>query len=118
MVGNDNHRDAAAPPGPRPRNDNHPDAAAPPGPRPRDDLFDEVSLSGGSVAVALGILSLDAAHSLSLAMQNAVVEQQNGWAMQRIVLAKAMDQLLRNDIGDRAVDMILRLFNPSEQPAK
>lgn len=99
-------------------NDNHRDPASPTGSPPRDDLVDEMSLSGGSVAVALGILSLDAAHSLSLAMQNAIVEQQNGWAMQRIVLAKAMDQLMRNDVGDRAVEMILRLFNPTEQPAK
>ena len=101
-----------------PSNDNHQNAPPPPGTRPRDDQFDEMSLSGGSVAVALGILSLDAAHSLSLAMQNAVVEQQNGWTMQRMVMAKAVDQLLRNDVGDRAVDLLLRLFNRPEPPAE
>jgi hypothetical protein len=76
-----------------------------------------MSLSGGPSLVALGLMSLDAAHSLSLAMQNAVVEQQNGWTMQRIIMAKAADQLLRNDAGDRAVDMLLRAFNRSDQPA-
>lgn len=74
--------------------------------------FDEMSLSGGSVAVALGMVSLDAAHSLALAMQNAVVEQQNAWIMQRTVMAKAMDQLLRNDAADRAMDLMLRLLEP------
>lgn len=98
-------------------NDNDPDALPPP--RPRDEsanLYDETSLSGGSVAVALGLLSLDAAHSLSLAMQNAVVEQQNGWTMQRIVMLKAVDQLMRNPAGDRAVDMLLRVFGRPDQP--
>ncbi len=101
-----------------PSNDNHQNTPPPPGPGPREDQIDEMSLSGGSVAVALGILSLDAAHSLSLAMQNAVVEQQNGWTMQRMVMAKAVDQLLRNDAGDRAVDLLLRLFNRPEPPAE
>jgi hypothetical protein len=32
-------------------------------------------------------------------------------------MAKAADQLLRNDAGDRAVDMLLRAFNRSDQPA-
>jgi Killing trait len=95
-------------------NDNDQNASPPPGTRPRDDMYDELSLSGGSVAVALGILSLDAAHSLSLAMQNAVVEQQNSWAMQRIVMTKAMDQLLRNNAGDRAVDLLLHLFDRTD----
>jgi Killing trait len=105
MPCNDNDQNAPPPPDP-------------PGPRPRDAQFDEMSLSGGSVAVALGIVSLDAAHSLSLAMQNAVVEQQNGWTMQRMVMAKAVDQLLRNDAGDRAVDLLLRLFNRPEPSAQ
>jgi hypothetical protein len=95
-------------------NDNDQNASPPPGPRPHDDSYDEMSLSGGSVAVALGILSLDAAHSLSLAMQNAVVEQQNSWAMQRIVTTKAIDQLLRNNAGDRAVDLLLHFFDRTD----
>lgn len=100
-------------------NDNDQNAPPPPplGPRPRDELYDEMSLSGGSAAVALGILSLDAAHSLSLAMQNAVVEQQNSWAMQRIVMTKAIDQLLRNNAGDRAVDLLLHFFDRPGAPS-
>lgn len=96
-------------------NDNDQDTTPP---RPRSDpsgQFDEMSLSGGSVAVALGMVSLDAAHSLSLAMQNAVVEQQNGWTMQRIVMTKAVDQLLRNNAGDRAVDLLLHFFDRTDQ---
>ncbi len=89
--------------------------------RPRSDAMsqiDEMSLSGGTVAVALGMISLDAAHSLSLALQNAVVEQQNSWMMQRCVMAKAVDQLLRNSAGDRAVDLMMRLFDPAAKPDK
>ncbi len=92
-------------------------ASAPPGPGLRDEEFDEMSLSGGSFAVALGITALDAAHSLSLAMQNAVVEQQHGWTMQRIVMTRAMDQLLRSDVGVRAVDTILGKSNRADPPA-
>jgi hypothetical protein len=93
-------------------NDN--DHDAPPPPRSRSEFggqFDEISLTGGAVGVALGMVSLDAAHSLSLAMQNAVVEQQNSWTMQRIVMTKAVDQLLRNNAGDRAVDLLLHFFD-------
>lgn len=99
-------------------NDRDHDKNAPPPQDAREEQVDEMSLSGGSVAVALGIASLDAAHSLSLAMQNAVVEQQHGWAMQRIVMTRAMDQLLRNDVGDRALDAMLGKFNRADQPAR
>ncbi len=94
-------------------NDNDPAAPGAARPRQREDglgQFDELSLSGGSASVALGLVTIDAAHSLSLAMHNAVVEQQNGWTMQRAVTAKAVHQMLRNDVGDRAVDLLLGLL--------
>jgi Killing trait len=99
-------------------NDNDSDSVPP---RSRSDAAsqtEEMSLSGGTVAVALGMISLDAAHSLSLALQNAVVEQQNSWLMQRCVMAKAVDQLLRNSAGDRAVDLMMRLFDPAAKTDK
>jgi len=69
--------------------------------------LDDLSLSGASTSVAIGMLYVDAAHSLSLAMQNAVVEQQNGWAIHRSVMFKAVEQFLKNDAGERAIDILL-----------
>lgn len=97
-------------------NDNGQTSSSPPPPHDEAYNYDEMSLRGGPSAVALGLAQLDAAHSMGLAMQNAVVEQQNGWAMQRIVMVKAVDQLLRNNAGDRAVDALLRQFTQSQQP--
>jgi hypothetical protein len=97
-------------------NDN--DAGAVPPRSERASQMEEMSLSGGALAVALGMVSLDAAHSLGLALQNAVVEQQNSWIMQRAVMAKAVDQLLRNNAGDRAVDLMMRLFDPASTTDK
>lgn len=102
-------------------NDN--DHVTPPPPRdpPREvsrdtspRQFEETSLSGDSNTVAMALVSLDAAHSLSLMMQNAVVEQQNGWTTQRIVMMRAIDQLLRNPAGDRAVDLLLQSMRRPE----
>jgi hypothetical protein len=72
-----------------------------------DHRSDDVMLGGAATGVALGMLYMDAAHSLALAMQNAVVEQQNGWAVHRSVMFKAVEQFLKNDAGDRAIDLLL-----------
>lgn len=101
MVTNDNGDDIGPRPPPRLRT-----------PDPLGGQYDEVSLSGGACSVALGLAALDAAYSLSLSMQNAVVEQQNGWAMQRLIMTKAMERLLCSSIGDRAADLILNGKTP------
>lgn len=82
----------------------------PPDSRIRDriaDASDDMSLGGASTSVALGMLYVDAAHSLSLAMQNAVAEQQNAWAVHRSVTFRAVERFLKNDAGDRAIDLLL-----------
>ena len=95
-------------------NDNGEAASKPPtDSRDRDRptyALEDAQLSATSTSVALGMLYVDAAHSLALAMQNAVVEQQNGWAVNRSVTFKALERFLNNDVGDRAIDMVLGAF--------
>ena len=76
---------------------------------------EETWMNDGKTSAAFDILSLDAAHSLSLAMFNAVTEQQSNWVLQRVIMTKAMDQLLRNNAADRALDLLLKLFEPARE---
>jgi hypothetical protein len=91
-------------------NDNGDQASKPPTDsriRDIDRASEDASLGAASTGVALSMLYVDAAHSLSLAMQNAVAEQQNAWAVHRSVTFKAVERFLNNDVGDRAVDLLL-----------
>lgn len=74
-----------------------------------------MSLNGSAPSVALGMLIMDAAHTMGLAMQNAVALQQNASTVQLTVTSRAVDQLLRNDASDRAMDLLLRLFEAPPQ---
>ncbi len=69
--------------------------------------FEETALSGSAASVAMGLACLDAAQSISLSMQNAVVEQQNAWTMARAVTSRAVNLLLDNSVAGRAVDLLL-----------
>lgn len=84
------------------------DGAPEPGrPSRRPWLSDDAVVAASAPAVALGMLYVEAAWSLSMGMQNAVVAQQAAWRMQNASTARAVDLLLRNDVVPRAADIVL-----------
>jgi hypothetical protein len=67
----------------------------------------ELITMGMEPATAIGILSIESAFSLSMAMMNAVNEQKNQWTADRCVTIAAIDRLFRNDVLDDAVESLL-----------
>lgn len=67
----------------------------------------ELITVGMEPATAIGILTIESAFSLSLAMMNAVNEQSSQWAINRSITVAGANLLLQTDILDEAVDTLL-----------
>jgi len=72
---------------------------------------------GMEPATAIGILAMESAFSLSLAMLNAVNEQSSQWAINPSITIAGANLLLDSDILDEAVDSLLGRGRRRAEPA-